>query len=121
MIAPCTHNEKCGMPLNSWCHFIQRVRRTPLQMSTKLNTSQNFEDEKYSFVILQKNLHSQPQQNQDLHRILTPPIKRTGLLFFILFNHILHFILFNHIINFILFSLILFFFNYILHFYFIFL
>lgn len=54
MIAPCPHSNACPMGANSWCHFVQRVERTPLQLAAKPNSSQSFEDEKFSYFVFQK-------------------------------------------------------------------
>ncbi len=35
LIAPCAHSDECPMGANSWCHFVQRVERTPLQLASK--------------------------------------------------------------------------------------
>lgn len=38
----------------SWCHFTQRVQRIPISLDAKLGASRNWEDEKFSFVCIQK-------------------------------------------------------------------
>jgi len=55
-VAPCPHNLECPMATNSWCHFKQRMQRTPLQLAAKQNSSLNWEDEKFSYVVLGKKL-----------------------------------------------------------------
>lgn len=42
---------------DSWCHFTQRMQRIPVQMQAKANTSINWEDEKFSYVVLTKVLN----------------------------------------------------------------
>ena len=47
--APCPHDEACPMPEGDWCHFAQRVTRTPLHRAAKAATLA-YEDEKFSYV-----------------------------------------------------------------------
>jgi ribosomal protein RSM22 (predicted rRNA methylase) len=49
IIAPCPHQEACPMPDNDWCHFAQRLARTPLHRQVKQSTL-SYEDEKFSYV-----------------------------------------------------------------------
>lgn len=47
--APCPHDAACPMPAGDWCHFAQRLARTPLHRGAKAATL-SYEDEKYSYV-----------------------------------------------------------------------
>ncbi len=47
--APCPHDDTCPMPDGDWCHFAQRLTRTPLHRGVKAATL-SFEDEKFSYV-----------------------------------------------------------------------
>ncbi len=38
----------------SWCHFSQRVQRINVHAGLKVGTSRNWEDEKFSYVVLRK-------------------------------------------------------------------
>lgn len=49
MLAPCPHEQSCPMPENDWCHFSQRVARTPLHRHVK-QAELAYEDEKFSYV-----------------------------------------------------------------------
>lgn len=47
--APCPHDGACPMPEGDWCHFAQRIARTPLHRKVKAATL-SYEDEKFSYV-----------------------------------------------------------------------
>lgn len=47
--APCPHDNACPMPERDWCHFAQRISRTPLHRGIKAATL-SYEDEKFSYV-----------------------------------------------------------------------
>ena len=54
IVAPCMHEKPCPMQsVNSWCHFSQRVRLSPVSREAK-NTSTNHEDAKYSYVVFRR-------------------------------------------------------------------
>eukprot|EP01126_Amoeba_proteus_P064442 TRINITY_DN9029_c0_g1_i3.p1 TRINITY_DN9029_c0_g1~~TRINITY_DN9029_c0_g1_i3.p1 ORF type:complete len:328 (+),score=76.52 TRINITY_DN9029_c0_g1_i3:310-1293(+) len=56
IVAPCTHHFQCPMGTNrpDWCHFIQRVQRTPSQISMKEKATLNYENEKFSYIMISK-------------------------------------------------------------------
>lgn len=37
-----------------WCHFIQRVERIPLQAFAKVKADRDWEDEKFSYIVIRK-------------------------------------------------------------------
>lgn len=47
--APGPHDAACPMPAGDWCHFAQRLARTPLHRGAKA-AALSYEDEKYSYV-----------------------------------------------------------------------
>ncbi len=51
--APCPHQEACPMPDNDWCHFAQRIARTPLHRQVK-QAALSYEDEKFSYVAVSR-------------------------------------------------------------------
>lgn len=68
-----------------WCHFIQRMQRIPLQLGSKLGASINWEDEKFSYVAVQKKEMSATgeitemlRQRENWGKILRTPLKRGG-------------------------------------------
>ncbi|KAL1918816.1 uncharacterized protein VTP21DRAFT_2838 [Calcarisporiella thermophila] len=83
VIAPCPHDRPCPM-MNSkeWCHFSQKVQRPDFTMRTK-HSKINFEDAKYSYVILRRGTRPQPNALSDMQtssyswpRLVFPPLKR---------------------------------------------
>jgi ribosomal protein RSM22 (predicted rRNA methylase) len=72
LIAPCPHAQVCPMAQSDWCHFAARVERSALHRRIKGGTL-NFEDEKFSYLILAKE-PSLPIQG----RIVGRPQKNTG-------------------------------------------
>jgi len=54
VIAPCPHSFECPMKENGWCHFSQRVQRMPTTTGAKIGSSRNWEDEKFSYIVLWK-------------------------------------------------------------------
>lgn len=75
VLAPCPHAEVCPMGEDSWCHFTQRMQRIPVQTQSKQNTSINWEDEKFSYVVLTKG-NLLVDKNEAFDRLLISPQKR---------------------------------------------
>lgn len=74
--APCPHDGECPMPATDWCHFAQRVARTPLQRAVKVGTL-SYEDEKFAYVAATRlSLASR------LPRVIRHPQIRKGLVMF---------------------------------------
>ena len=66
----------------SWCHFPQRVERIPLQKSAKPFINTNWEDEKFSYLVVRKVRQEdsdavRPAEEQ-WSRVISPPMKKTG-------------------------------------------
>lgn len=72
LLAPCPHQNACPMPLNDWCHFSARLKRTKNHRMIK-NASLGWEDEKFSYLIASP----EKQMHADM-RIIGHPIKRSG-------------------------------------------
>lgn len=72
VIAPCTHQEKCKLPENDWCHTTVRVERNKIHKILK-SADAPYEDEKFSYIAI---------SNKDIgtaqSRILRHPIIETG-------------------------------------------
>lgn len=71
--APCPHGNTCPLADNDWCHFSQRLTRSSLQRYLKQG-SQNFEDEKFAYLILSRQPAPKPAEN----RILRHPLLKKG-------------------------------------------
>jgi ribosomal protein RSM22 (predicted rRNA methylase) len=100
-VAPCPHDGACPLDLTAtWCHFGQRVRRSTLLRATK-NATNNFEDEKFSYAIMErmtpeaeaaadkalaasteKRGPGRPKKVHTLARLLAPPRKKSGHVLF---------------------------------------
>jgi ribosomal protein RSM22 (predicted rRNA methylase) len=72
LIAPCPHQGECPIPAGDWCHFSQRVDRSPLHRRLKAGAL-GYEDEKFSYVAASK----QPVQPVRA-RVLRHPLRRSG-------------------------------------------
>lgn len=55
-VAPCPHEGMCPVALTGrdWCHFAQRVRRTPHRLYNKGSARRFMEEEKFSFLCIRK-------------------------------------------------------------------
>ncbi len=74
LVAPCPHAHACPMEGTSdWCHFSTRVERSSVHRLAK-GGSLGYEDEKFSYVIMGKNIH--PHRAQA--RIVRTPKKKSG-------------------------------------------
>lgn len=73
IVAPCTHTQMCPILGNDWCHFSKRINRSRAHQQIKQATLP-FEDEKYSYLIVQK---SHDLQNS-YARIVKKPQQRSG-------------------------------------------
>lgn len=77
-IAQCPHSFACPMAGSNWCHFVQRVQRIPVQFNAKMNASINWEDEKFSYIAIQKGEKDDSFEEHDWNRIVRHPIKKGG-------------------------------------------
>jgi len=92
VLAPCPHEQHCGMGEGSWCHFSQRHIRSRIQMHIK-QASKSYEDEKFSYLVLARGHRPQMMVSEDPEiceeeslarqaalwpRVLREPIKRSG-------------------------------------------
>jgi ribosomal protein RSM22 (predicted rRNA methylase) len=72
LVAPCPHHVECPMKGGDWCHFSQRLERTPFHRLAKAGAL-GYEDEKYSYVIVSKTPLIRPQA-----RVLRSPQRHSG-------------------------------------------
>lgn len=70
---PCPHQNDCPLPEGDWCHFAERLPRSPLHRDLK-GGERNFEDEKYSYLILSQ----QPAPQPMTARLLRHPRQHKG-------------------------------------------
>lgn len=70
---PCPHQLECPLPTDDWCHFSERLPRSPLHRYVK-GGERNFEDEKYAYVWVS------PQALEPAHaaRLLRQPRHHKG-------------------------------------------
>lgn len=69
------------MAKNSWCHFIQRVERFPISLHSKFGASLNWENEKFSYIVVQKisqNENTNKNNNEKWNKLIRAPLKRGG-------------------------------------------
>ncbi|KAM9953464.1 hypothetical protein ACTFIR_008535 [Dictyostelium discoideum] len=95
VVAPCPHSGKCPMGSLSWCHFSQRVERPVFQKLAKgPHSTMPYEDEKYSYIVLSKVVHSsienqlekqlqiypteELEPTKNWSRLIEAPLKRGG-------------------------------------------
>ncbi|RIB08287.1 mitochondrial small ribosomal subunit Rsm22-domain-containing protein [Gigaspora rosea] len=92
--AECPHDGECPLiESRNWCHFSQRINRPSYLMQTKKVVGNNYEDSKYSYVILRRGPRPRVQaetsktleklthfSTEAFHwaRLILPPIKRSG-------------------------------------------
>lgn len=75
VVAPCTHDRRCPLQGEDWCHFSQRLARSRDHMMLK-HASVPFEDERYSYVVAAR------EKLTEGARILSPPVAtKSGLTF----------------------------------------
>ena len=53
LIAPCPHQGDCPIGVGDWCHFSQRIERSPLHRQLKSGTL-GHEDEKFAYIAVAK-------------------------------------------------------------------
>lgn len=70
--APCTHENKCGLDKDDWCHFSVRVARSRIHKLIK-EADVPYEDEKFSYIAIAKD-----GVTSDGMRILRHPDIRKG-------------------------------------------
>jgi ribosomal protein RSM22 (predicted rRNA methylase) len=68
VVAPCPHDEACPLDKPDWCHFAQRLSRSRAHKQIK-GAELPFEDEKFSYVVLAREVVAQRPA-----RILAPPL-----------------------------------------------
>jgi len=72
IVAPCPHENECPMRDENWCHFAERLERSPEHRRAKL-AALGYEDEKYSYFAVARNPVPLPAS-----RILRHPRKHSG-------------------------------------------
>lgn len=72
IVAPCSHEAECPMKDGNWCHFAERLERSPEHRQAKMATL-GYEDEKYSYVAVARDVVPLP-----FARILRHPRKHSG-------------------------------------------
>lgn len=72
IVAPCPHEAECPMIDGNWCHFAERLERSPEHQQAKM-AALGYEDEKYSYVAVAREAASLP-----FARILRHPRKHSG-------------------------------------------
>ncbi|HLK67027.1 MAG TPA: small ribosomal subunit Rsm22 family protein [Bryobacteraceae bacterium] len=74
MIAPCPAESPCPISGKDWCHFAARVERSSIHRRLK-NAELGYEDEKYSYVALARDIVALPAA-----RVIRRPEQRPGLI-----------------------------------------
>lgn len=72
IIAPCTSQDVCKLPLNDWCHTTVRVERNKIHKIVKSGDAP-YEDEKFSYIAISKENLGTAES-----RILRHPIIKAG-------------------------------------------
>ena len=72
IVAPCPHEAECPMRDRNWCHFAERLERSPEHRQAKM-AALGYEDEKYSYVAVARDVVPLPSA-----RILRHPRKHSG-------------------------------------------
>jgi ribosomal protein RSM22 (predicted rRNA methylase) len=72
ILAPCPHHAPCPLKKPDWCHFSEKLDRSPLHRRAK-SASLGFEEEKYAYILASH----QPFQ-RSFARVLRPPLRRSG-------------------------------------------
>ena len=70
--APCPHANECPMAGGNWCHFAERLPRSPIHRFAK-RAELGYEDEKYSYVVFSRTPVLLPEA-----RVLRHPRKHSG-------------------------------------------
>ena len=71
-LAPCTHDQPCPITGDDWCHFSQRLPRSPTHRTAK-RAERGYEDEPFSYVVLSR--RARPPGGS---RVVRAPRRRTG-------------------------------------------
>ncbi len=72
VVAPCPHHDVCPVTANDWCHFSQRVERSPRHRRMKSGLL-GYEDEKFSYVVASKH-----PVERAVARVIRHPLRRSG-------------------------------------------
>jgi ribosomal protein RSM22 (predicted rRNA methylase) len=73
LLAPCPHENACPLSEDDWCHFAERLPRSPLHRFLK-GGDRNFEDEKYAYLIFSQ----MPAATSHPGRLLRQPRQHKG-------------------------------------------
>ena len=74
IIAPCTCQTECSLPVDDWCHSIVRVERSKVHKFVK-DADVPYEDEKFSYIAI-----SREKINNSGARILRHPNISSGFI-----------------------------------------
>lgn len=72
VVAPCTHEDKCKLEEDDWCHFTCRIQRSKLHKKLKDGDSP-YEDEKFAYLAVTHEKYDNAQT-----RVLRHPIVEKG-------------------------------------------
>lgn len=76
IVAPCPHHRACPLKSPDWCHFSERVSRSPQHRRLK-GGALSYEDEKFSYLIVNKG-----EAKACKARIIRHPLIKPGHLIF---------------------------------------